>query len=75
MVPEDVWKEFEKTHKNALYLKTRAVYAEDTLEGAQAAALSDQNVKTGFERLNPDKPAPGIEPDKDHLKSLQRISA
>jgi hypothetical protein len=74
-VPKDHWEEFVKKHKGAQYLKTRAVYAEATLEGAQAAALTDGQTRLGFERLNPDKPAPGIEPDADHLKGLQRISA
>lgn len=75
MLPESVWEEFSRKHKDALYLKTRAVFAEATLEGAQGAALTEANTRTGFERLNPDAPAPGIEPDKDHLKQLQRVSA
>lgn len=73
-IPKDVWVEWAKNHKGAAYLKNRAVYVEGSVEGAQAAALTDSNLKTGFERLNPDAPAPGVEPDKDHLKQLQRAS-
>lgn len=73
-VPEDFWKAWSAKHKGAQYLKTRAVYAEAESDGAQAAALTDGNTRSGFERLNPDKPMPGIEPDRDHLKQLPRIS-
>jgi hypothetical protein len=73
-IPEDAWIEWSKNHRGAQYLKNRAVYCESSIEGAQAAALTDGSLVTGFERLNPDKPAPGIEPDNEHLKTLQRVS-
>jgi hypothetical protein len=74
MIPEDAWKEFERKHKGASYLKNRNVFSEESLEKAHAAAMTEKNTLTGLERLNPDKPAPGIEPDKEHLKQLQRIT-
>src|SRR5882724_379731 len=71
-VRRDAWAEFVRTHKNAAYLKNRAVYAEDSLDKAQAAALTDGNTLLGFERLNPDKLPDGLEPDADHLKAAKR---
>lgn len=71
-VAEDVWNEFAQKHKSAKYFKTRMVFAEDTLDKAHAAALSDKNLKTGFERLNPDKLPEGLEADAEHLKKQKQ---
>lgn len=70
-VRKDVWTEFVSTHKNAAYLKNRAVYAEDSMDKAQAAALTDGNTRLGFERLNPDKLPEGLAPDAEHLKNVK----
>lgn len=70
-VPEDFWKAWSQQHKRAAFLLNRAVYSESDTDRAQAAALTDANLVTGFERLNPDKPAPGVEPDTEHLKQTR----
>lgn len=70
-VNRDVWTEFVGKHKNAAYLKNRAVFYEDTLDKAQAAALTDSKTLLGFERLNPDKLPAGLESDEDHLKVVR----
>ena len=67
-IPKDLWDEFYKNHRTAPYLKNRAVFVEDSLEKAHAAALSDRRIITGFERLDPDKPADGLVPDAEHLR-------
>jgi hypothetical protein len=70
-IDEAVWNEFVRTHKNAAYLKNRAVYMEDSIDKAHAAALTDGNTKLGFERLNPDKLPEGLEADAEHLKNAK----
>lgn len=70
-VRKDAWVEFVRTHKNAAYLKSRAVYGEDTLDKAQAAALTDGRTVLGFERLDPDKLPQGLEADAEHLKNAK----
>lgn len=74
-VPKDVWAEFIRLHRNAPYLRNRAVYAEETLDQAQAAALTDGNTKLGFERLDPDKLPAGLESNADHLKVVKAQAA
>jgi hypothetical protein len=74
-VPADLWAEFVRTRSKAAFLQNRAVYAEDTMDKAHAAALTDSKTLIGFERLNPDKPAEGLEADKDHLKVVKAQAA
>jgi hypothetical protein len=73
-VPESFWNAWAQAHKGAAYLRNRAVYAETTDDKAKAASLSDSGTRTGFERLDPDKPMAGIEPDREHLKQQSRIA-
>lgn len=70
-VKKDVWDEFLRTHSRAAYVKNRAIYAEDSLDKAQAAALTDSKTLLGFERLNPDKMPDDLKPDEEHLKQAR----
>ncbi len=75
-VPEDFWNEWRLAHAGAEYLKNRMIYAEDSLEAAQAATnLAEAKGTTGFEALNPDKAPADIEVNVAALKEARASGA
>lgn len=57
-----------KTHASQPYVKNELVFAQAKTNSAQDKAQENASVKTGLEGLPQDKPAPGIEVDKEAMK-------
>lgn len=57
-----------KAHANQPYVKNELVFAQAKTNSAQDKAQENASVKTGLEGLPQDKPAPGIEVDKEAMK-------
>lgn len=55
-------------------LKSGAIFATPRKDSAQAQGREKSAVRTGFEGLNPETPAPGIEPTDETRKELAKAS-
>lgn len=64
-VEKDFFDAWLAVHKDAPYVIGGMVFANDKLNDTKGQAAEMANVKTGFEGLNPEAPAPGIEKRKD----------
>lgn len=71
-VPEDFWKAWYLKHKDRDYVKNGAIFAQDSLENARAQGDEQAGVKTGFERLDPEKPIKGVTIDRAHMEQGRR---
>lgn len=54
-----------KQHANFAPVKAKAIFVSESRDEAEDAAEERKDVETGFEGLNPDKPAPGVEQAKE----------
>ncbi|WP_046901578.1 hypothetical protein [Gluconobacter oxydans] len=61
-IPADLWAEWQKAHADTPFIKKNIVFMQTTAAKAEAQAGEQSEVKTGFEGLDPDKPAAGITP-------------
>lgn len=73
-VSADVWAEWVRTHKFFPALRNGQLFVTPSEPDAQGEAVTRANVKTGFEGVDPENPPAefGIQPDRDHLRMLQR---
>ena len=53
------------TYADLPYVKNELIFAQANEKSAIAQATEQKDEKTGFEGLNPEAPAPGIEPVKE----------
>lgn len=60
-VDKDFFDKFLSTYKDVPYVKNKMVFAQGKQASAESQAAELQNEVSGFEGINPDKPAPGIE--------------
>ncbi|HDL8567144.1 TPA: hypothetical protein ACMY33_001248 [Yersinia enterocolitica] len=63
-VDKDLFDRFLSVYADAPYVKNQLVFAQGKHSSATAQANEQKDIQTGLEGLNPDKPAPGIEPVK-----------
>ena len=56
---------FMSTHADTEFVRNDLVFVEKNLPSAQAKGREMSGEKTGFEGLDPDKPAPNLQPDKE----------
>ena len=73
-VDADWFKDWASKHKDFPPLKTGAIFISDDNKAADEAAerADDADVQTGLEPLDPEKPAPGIEPTDETKKELAK---
>lgn len=74
-VDEDFWNEWVKLHHLLDIVKKRFVFAHEKVSMVQGEAREMQEVRTGLERLDPDKPAPGIASDQPAGTGVVRVPA
>lgn len=60
-VPADLWEVWSKKFRDNPLITTGIVFAQGTFARAKAAAKDAAELVSGFERLNPEKPTPGVE--------------
>lgn len=68
-VDKDAFDKWLEVHKDQPYVKKDLVFAQSKASSAQAKAVENEEVKSGLEGLPQDKPAPGIEKDKEAMKA------
>ncbi|NIG77851.1 hypothetical protein F3J34_30255 [Klebsiella sp. Ap-873] len=62
-VPAEAWEAFEKSHKDAKFIRNGVVFAVTDEKSAVDASLERAKQKTGLEQSNPK--SSGVEPDKE----------
>lgn len=60
-VPAQFWEAWLAQNKDAPFVKQKLIFAHEKAGNAVGEAKEKREVLSGFEGLNPDKPAPGIE--------------
>lgn len=63
-VPADFWAAWLKQNKDAPFVKAGMIFAHEKAGSVVSEAKEKREVLSGFEGMNPSKPAPGIEPAK-----------
>jgi hypothetical protein len=64
-VPADFWNAWLEAHKESELVTNGIVFAVPTLDDAKSEGAKRADTKSGFEPLDPEKPAPGIEKSDD----------
>lgn len=59
-VDRDFWEEWIAEHKDFAPVVSRAIKAQPTRDRAMSQAMDEKGMPMGFERINPDKPGPGL---------------
>lgn len=59
-VDQGFWDAWCKANADSALLKANVIFAQDKPSAAAAQAKEQEGVKTGFEPLDPSKPAPGV---------------
>lgn len=67
-VDKEFFERWLKVFKDSPMVKGGFIFAHEKAANTAAEANDKQENKNGFEGLNPEKPAPGIEPDKEAMK-------
>lgn len=62
-VPAAVWDAYSKTHEQANIIKNGTLFSVGDVKSASDAAKERENIKTGFEQLDPSKLS--TKPDKE----------
>lgn len=71
-VPKDFWDEWlRSTGKKLDFVKYGFVWAEEDSDKAEARAVDESSLRSGFERLDPSKPPKGVEIDPAVAKKAQ----
>lgn len=60
-VPADFFAEWMKSHADQPYVKKGMIFAQERLNMVEGQAREQAAIKSGFERLDPAKPGPGLE--------------
>jgi hypothetical protein len=60
-VDEALWQGFSTEYKDSDFIKNGLVFASAKPSDTAAKSVERKNVKSGLERIDPDKPGPGIE--------------
>jgi hypothetical protein len=60
VVDKDFFDQWAAIHKDAPYLKGGLIFANEKPANVKAEAADKEDLKTGFEGINPDAPAPGV---------------
>lgn len=60
-VDKEAFEEWKRRNPDFTPLKKGLIFAQDKPAAAAAQAKEQAEIKNGFEGLNPDKPAPGVE--------------
>lgn len=68
-VDKEAFEKWLEVHKNQPYVKRDLVFAQAKTNSAQSKASENEKVRSGLEGLPQDKPAPGIEVDKEAMKN------
>ena len=68
-VDKDAFEQWLLAHKDQPYVKKELVFAQAKANSAAAKATENAEVKSGLEGLPQDNPMPGIEKDKQAMKS------
>jgi hypothetical protein len=63
-VEKDFFDAWLKLSANTVVVKRGLIFAQETQTKARDQAKEQAEVKSGLEGLNPEKPAPGIKPEK-----------
>ena len=77
-VPKSQWDEWYDQNKDYPAVKNRLIYAHAQRSSAEAYSREHAELKTGFDPLDPHKPAPGILPEnfegmnKDEVRAQER---
>lgn len=70
-VDKAAFEEWLKTYKDFPAVQNQMIFAQATEKSAVAQAEELEKEATGFEGLNPDKPAPGIEPTDEQKQKTK----
>ncbi len=64
-VPESIWAYLEMTYEQHAAFKSKSIFTAGNASVAEVAAVADEleGERTGFEGLDPHKPAPGLQPE------------
>ena len=68
-VDKDAFDKWLLAHKDQPYVKNELVFAQAKANSAAAKATENAKKKSGLEGLPQDNPAPGVEKDKEAMKS------
>lgn len=68
-VPKDFWNLWLQQNKESAVVKNNLIFAHDTIESTKAEAKEKIAVRSGLERLDPEKLPKGLERDKDVMKA------
>lgn len=60
-VPAAFWEQWLAQNEEAPFVKQKLIFAHEKAGAAVGEAKEKREVRSGFEGMNPDKPAPGIE--------------
>lgn len=71
-VPKDLWDAWQKKHADSDLVKKGIVFSAGSKTNTEAKAAEMSAEKSGFEPLDPLKPAPGVEPTEEQVKSLPK---
>lgn len=71
-VDASFWEAWYQRNKELDFIKCGAVFCHDSEENAVAHSKDHALLLTGFERLNPDRPASGVTVDQIHLAQGKR---
>lgn len=72
-VDRDWFKSWTEAHPDFPPVKNGSIFAVEANKARDAARERKSDVKTGLEGLNPDAPAPGIEPTEETKKELAKV--
>ena len=64
-VPKDLWEAWSKKFHDNPLITSELVFAQGTKASAKSAAKEREEIKSGYERLNPDEPTPGVKKSKN----------
>lgn len=71
-VDSDFFQKWMAANKDSAAVKNDLIFAQGRADSARAAASERKGVKNGFEGIDPNKPAPGVEPTEETKRELAK---
>lgn len=71
-VEESFFKKWLVQNKDSAAVKNGLIFAHEKVENTKAEAIEKANNRNGFEGIDPNKPAPGVEPTDETKAELAK---
>lgn len=71
-VDRDFFEKWLAANKDSAAVKNNLIFAQERATNARAEAKEKAKVKNGFEGIDPNKPAPGVEPTEETKREMAK---